>query len=434
VAIDLLGRSDGVFVYTTRGWLRLELGGSAHAPVDHAEVFARERAWAPSAELSERLVRATERGFTRVFAESRECNPGERPATHDPAWVGATAEVAPPLAPVDERTPELTAVPAGRSAPLGAGAAQSHGRTGDGAAVLAVSHRGREALFARGEDDDGSFTLSEVRASQPGDRPIVATRRGVLVARASRAFFMGPLEWLGVTGSRTITPPLDLVVTSAFGFARRDGGAVVSVDLSRRSVGVTTGPLHTPYEDAVTLRWLIELSPVGEVRRGRFTVPEDVSGVFVGIGERDARVGFVTARRDDANEMTFHSIEGADEPFGRWDVATVPAPCAPSSPRSVRLHTFRGFGAVDAFPHRITVTVGGHEMEFLRPAHAVYGLAETSPEAPTCLRSVWGTLDERSVGAVRVNARGGRLVGTYDDGRHVAPLDPVTMHGPGAGP
>lgn len=426
VAIDLIGRPEGVFAYTTRGWERLDLGGAPPARAEHAQVFASERAWAPSAELSQTLVRAASRSFTRVFADSRECNPGERDVTHARTQ-GASFELAPPLAPVDEGTAEMPVVPAGRAAPLGAGAAQSHGRTGDGAAVLAASHGGRDVLFARGEDDDGGFTLSAIRASRPGDRPLVATRRGVLVARAARVF-LGPIEWLSAAGSRAITPPLDLVVTSAVGFARRDGGAVVSVDLSRPSVGVTTGPLHTPYEDAVTLRWLVELSPAGEVRRERFVVPEDVPGVFVGMGERDARVGFVTARRDDANEMTFHPIEGADEPFGRWDVTTVPAPCAPASPRSVRLHTFRGFGATDAFPHRITVTLGGREVDFARPAHAVYGLATTSPDATTCLRSVWGTLQEPTVGTVRVNARGGRLVGTYDDGRHVATLDPVALH------
>lgn len=426
VAIDLLGRSDGVFAYTTRGWHKLDLGGAAPIPVDRAEVFARERGWAPSAELSQRLVHEASRSFTRVFAVSRECNQDTHVET-PPSGASATSEVAPPLAEVTEGEPEVPVVPAGRAAPLGAGAVQSHGRTGDGAAVLAANHRGRDALFARGEDDDGSFVLNAIGASRPGDRPLVATRRGVLVAREARVF-LGPLEWLGATGSRAIAAPLDLIATAAVGFARRDGGAVVSVDLSRPAVGVTTSPLHTPYEDAVTVRWLIELSPAGEVRHERFLVPDDAPGVFVGLGERDARVGFVTARRDDANEMTFLPIEGPDEPFGRWDVATVPAPCA-SSRASVKLHTFRGFGAIDAFPHRITVTVGGAEVDFARPAHAVYGLSD----AATCLRGVWGTLDN-STGVVRVNARGGRLVGTYDDGRHVAPLDPVTVHAQGTAP
>jgi hypothetical protein len=128
--------------------------------------------------------------------------------------------------------------------------------------------------------------------------------------------------------------------------------------------------------------------------------------------------------------LTFLALDGAEEPYGVWSIANVPAVCGARDAMAARLHLLHGDDEGDGHA-AFSATIGP---QFDGPEYASDRLAtfERGARGATCVRRVWGVrqigdaqdADGSYVddlwGAFRLTARGGRLVAVSDDGRTVA--------------
>jgi len=439
--LGLAGRADGLYVETSEGTRRVE-ADDALTPAELART-----AIAPSLSAVEQVYL---RGYERAPAPSQEC-------AHAPER-GTVNDWSPPhiIAHLPTRRSEgvdWPSAPAGSPSPFGT----LHGRAFADArnvpAVVSITRpddpvAGHPVTLAwRGEDERGPFTM-RVQTRAPVEvsvrarwSVVAASRVGLLCAipvlapgasadDASLELADKALYWFTAEGALLLR--VGLTGASSIGALALDDGGLMLLRRTQR----LAGPAPVP---AVVSA--IAIAPNGSVRAQRSVVDAWLLRDVVGLGERGGRWGIVTAEHATPDALTFLALDGAEEPYGVWSIANVPAVCGARDAMAARLHLFHRDDEGDGHA-AFSATIGP---QFDGPEYAYARLAtlERGARGATCVRRVWGVqqigdaqdADGSYVddlwGAFRLTARGGRLVAVSDDGRTVATF-PMTL-GEGVG-
>lgn len=294
-------------------------------------------------------------------------------------------------------------------------------------------------LAWRGEDERGPFSV-RVATRAPREIPVpaawrlvAATRVGLLVEADAwpegvsfdDANFDGmhttpDLFWFAAAGVRRLHVALD-GARHPVGVALGDGGAVI---LSRDQPG--SGEDYCEHRRTVAtpgLSFALRLDASGAVIARRDVVTGETSQPLVGLGQTGDRWGVVVG---EGASLTLLPLDGGSVPFGAWQPGDAPAVCRAAA--TERLHLLGGLSE-EEYEIGPPVTIGpqGDGPNF---AEARLVTLERSGER-VCVRRIWGVqrLDNLSdegedlgdlYGAARFTARGGRLVGPFDDGRRIA--------------
>lgn len=434
--LDLSG-DDGTLTVTTSAGRRVlrDDGSLADAPeaVPSAE---------PSCRRLEALGPATlalfGRGYTRVAAARAECVSPPAMARWEMARIVALL----PRGGEDEMP--SWSVPRGRPAPLGTLRSRAFMNTSGVPAVVSATRPDAPApghpitLAWRGEDDRGPFSV-RVATAAPREIPtsaawrlVAATRAGLVVEVAALPDGAVPnddtdatglttnLFWFAAAGVRRLHVGLD-GERHPVGVALGDGGAVL---LSRDQPA--SGKDHCERRRVVAppgRSFALRLDAGGAVVARRDVVTGETFQPLVGLGQVGDRWGVVLG---DGASLTLLPLDGGSVPFGAWQAGDMPAVCRAGA--AERLHLLGGLSE-DEYEVGLPVTIGpqGDGPNF---AEARLVTLERSGER-VCVRRIWGVqrLDNLSdkgedlgdlYGAARFTARGGRLVGPFDDGRRIA--------------
>jgi hypothetical protein len=436
--LAVIGREGGLYVDTTEG-TRLLDARDALTPAALAD-----DPW--MLPLMRGVESVYERGYARAPAPIERCAHAPEPATVN-AWNSPHL-----IAYLPTRRTEgmaLPSAPRGAPSPFGTLRGRAFADTRNVPAVVSITRPDDPAvghpvaLAWRGEDERGAFTV-RVQTRAPVEVPVrahwavvAATRVGLLCAipalapgataddntpaASDRALF-----WFTAAGVRRLSVGLT-AASSISALALDDGGLMLLGRTERPSRPFAPGP-------AVVLA--IALAPDGSVRAQRSVVDASMLRWVVGLGERGGRWGIVTAEHATPDALTFLALDGADEPYGAWAFAMVPAVCGARDATAPRLHLFHRDDEGNEHGE-LSATLGP---QFDGPEYAYARLAtfERGARGATCVRRVWGVrqigdaqdADGSYVddlwGAFRLTARGGRLVAVSDDAHTVATF-PMTL-------
>jgi hypothetical protein len=382
-----------------------------------------------------------ERGYTRVDAARAEC---VTPPTEPASWEPPTVVVHLPRAGGPDQM-ESWVTPRGRPAPLGPPRTLTVVNTVGVPALVSATRPGDPStghpmtLAWRGEDERGAFSV-RISITAPREIPVTAswrlvaaTRAGLLVEAAAVADGTTPnadidltqcppdLFWFSAAGERRlhVTPAGD---EHPVGLALPDGGAVVLWrDEPRVHEDSCEGAtVAAPPGESVVLH--LDASGGVVARRNVFT--SGARRPLIGLGQSGERWGAVVA---DGAALTLLPLDGGSVPFGAWSLGDTARACGATV--GDRLHLLGGM--TDEHDDDLAVTIGpqGDGPNFAEPRLLTLERAGGG----ACVRRVWGvqrlydTADEDTgedpgerFGAVRFTARGGRLVGPFDDGRRIA--------------
>jgi len=436
--LDLSGE-DGTLTVTTRDGRRAlrDDGSLADAPpAPPAEPTCRRlEALGPA------TVALFSRGYTRVVAARAEC---VSPPT-EARWEMARIVAHLPRAGGEDQMP-MWSVPRGRPAPLGTPRSRAFMNAGGVPAVVSATRPDAPApghpitLAWRGEDDRGPFSV-RVATRAPREVPVsaawrlvAATRAGLLVEVAALpdgaiptdetdpAGFLRDLFWFSAAGVRRLHVALD--GEHPVGVALGDGGAVL---LSRDQPRSGTDDCERRLIVAPRGRsFALRVDAGGGVVARRDVVTSETFQPLVGLGQVGERWGVVVGA---GASLTLLPLDGGGIPFGAWQAGDTLAVCRAAA--TERLHLLGGLSEEEYEVGGLPVTIGpqGDGPDF---ADARLVTLERSGQR-VCVRRIWGVqhLDDVITdaegegysdlfGAARFTARGGRLVGPFDDGRRIA--------------
>lgn len=305
------------------------------------------------------------------------------------------------------------------------------------------------SLAWRGEDELGAFaSRSRVRTPDGlifgGQWTVAAaTRRGLLFelsARVSGATnadsedYVDDLFWFSSNAVLRTRVHLSGAGYIAGSVALSDGGAMV---LGRLEVGRSRrcdGPLG---EVNTSVAYALHLGPDGSERARRTAVDDPASRDVVGLGELDGRWGLVVAERAEPERLALLPLGGGEVPLGRWSFEGVPSPCGARAVGAARLHLLEAAAETSNTLSGVHVGTRPEGYDFADARDVSF---EHVGER-VCVRRVWASHlagsyevdfeDVRDVrAAVRFDARGDHMAGTFDDGERVASLRATVVAAP----
>jgi hypothetical protein len=431
----LEGHDDGLFVETTAGMRRL---GDDDALTPTAHAHAPDTAYGHASLDTSPLVA---RGYDRVASPEG--------ALLTPHVVGDefpwrpqrfTVRLPERVAPHDLRA---TVRPRGVASPFGTMRSRSVVRASDHPAIVSVTGAQAPApsmtVAWRGEDARGPFSARLALRSTDALpealdwETVTATRSALLVRSAvadplAGAHDPGPrstaLYWLSSSGAQRLDFGLSSV-SEAEGLALDDGGAVLVVHANHR---FDVGGLPIARPMVPNTACVVVLAPDGSVRAQRCEAFRWFERRVAGLGERNNTWGLVMDDTATSHGLTFVALDGTRSAFGAWNEGSVSV-CDAPSPDTQRLHLLlgdpRGFLG-DGMPTGIRVSEASPDTDRFAYVRVVT-FEHTAQGGSTCVRRVWGTRwlgntddDRTRWAALRLTARDGRLVGTWDDGQSIA--------------
>ncbi len=435
--VDVVGTAEGLFVDTSDGRRRIDVQ-DALSPAESAD---RHEALLSPIPLSTDVYA---RGYDRVAAPQRPrcAQRGDEPD----GWQGPGFVAHLPMR-EDRYGVQDLALPRGAPAPFGTPRGRGFASNEMVPAVVSVARPDNPSpghpvtLSWRGEDERGAFTM-RVSTTAPREIPVEApwkvvavTRAGLLCAIDLRAASDYPMAmahyWFSAAGARRVSLPFP---SDAYldGVALPDGGVVL---LAHTQLGPWRPPRFNA-RAAKSVACAARLSPDGVVSDRRCAVDSADVRDILGLGQDGDRWGLVTAERASPEALTFRALDGATTPFGEWTFSDTPAVCSDEviATRLVLFGTAAERDEIPPFSIRIGPQFDGPDF-----AQARLVTVERSPRGGSaCVRRVWCTerLEEIDLGdggyvdglwaTFRLNARGGRLVGTRDDAQRIATV-PVTL-------
>ncbi|MFO0649377.1 MAG: hypothetical protein U0326_24255 [Polyangiales bacterium] len=435
--VDVVGTAEGLFVDTSDGRRRID-ERDALTPTQSASEH--EALLSPTPMPMNHFAR----GYERVAApqKPRCAQRAEAPE----GWQGPGFVAHLPMR-EDRYGVQDLALPRGTPAPFGTARGRGFASNEMVPAVVSIVRPDNPSpghpvtLAWRGEDERGAFTM-RVSTTAPREIPVGApwkviavTRAGLLCAIDLRSESDYPMAmghyWFSAAGARRVTLPFprDAYVD---GVALPDGGVAL---LARAQLD----PWHPPRFNtraAKSVACAARLSSEGAVSDRRCAVDSADVREIIGLGQDGDRWGLVTAERASPEALTLRALDGATAPFGEWTFSETPAICG-DAVISTRLYLFGSAAERDEIPP-FSIQIGP-QMDGPAFAQPRLVTVERSPRGGSaCLRRVWCTerLEEIDLGdgeyvddlwaAFRLNARGGRLVGTRDDAQRIATV-PVTL-------
>lgn len=435
--VDVVGTAEGLFVDTSDGRRRID----EHDALTPTQAGSEHEALSSPVSMP---MNHFALGYERVSApEKRRC---AQRAEAPEGWQGPGFVAHLPMR-EDRYGVQDLALPRGAPAPFGTARGRGFASNEMVPAVVSIVRPDNPSpghpvtLAWRGEDERGSFSV-RVSTTAPREIPVDApwkviavTRAGLLCAIDLRRESDYPMAmghyWFTTAGARRVTLPF---ARDAYldGVALPDGGVVLLAHTQ-------LDPWHPPRFNtraAKVVACAARLSPDGAVSARRCAVDSADVRDILGLGQDGDRWGLVTAERASPGTLTFRALDGATAPFGEWTFSETPAVCG-DAVIPTRLYLFGTAAERDEIPP-FSIQIGPQMdgPEFAQPRLVT---VERSPRGGSaCLRRVWCTerLEEIDLGdgeyvddlwgAFRLNARGGRLVGTRDDAQRIATV-PVTL-------
>lgn len=432
----LEGRDDGLFVETSAGMRRL---GDDDALTPAAHGHAPD---APTVQTALPPALLLARAYDRVA--SPEGAPLTPYATGDFPWrpQGFAVRLPERVSPHDVHE---TVLPRGVASPFGTTRSRCVANAGYFPAVVSVTgadapSTARPMTVAwRGEDARGPFssrlTLRPTDAVPEATHweTVTATRSALLVKTSvedplAREGDLGAraiaLDWLSPSGARRLELGLSSV-SEAEGLPLDDGGAVLLVHANHAML-YSDGP-HPARPLIANTACVVVLAPDGRVRARRCEAFHWLERRVVGLGERNQSWGLVMDDTAAARGLTFVALDGTRSPFGAWNDGSV-AVCDAPSENTQRLHLMLGDPTGFLGDAMSTAIQVGEQPDRDRFAYLrVVTFEHAAQGGPTCVRRVWSTRwlgntdDQRARwAALRLAARDGHLVGTFDDGQTIA--------------
>ncbi len=435
--VDVAGTAEGLFVDTSDGRRRID---------EHDALTPAQRANEHEALLSPMPISTNvfARGYDRVAPpQRRRC---AQRADEPDGWQGPGFVAHLPMR-EDRYGSQDLALPRGAPAPFGTPRGRGFASNEMVPAVVSIARPDNPSpghpvtLSWRGEDERGAFNL-RISTTAPREIPVEApwkviavTRAGLLCAIDLRTESDYPMAmahyWFSAAGARRVSLPFP---RDAYldGVSLPDGGVVL---LAHTQLD-PWHPRRFNTRTAKSVACAARLSPDGAVSDRRCAVDSADVRDIIGLGQDGDRWGLVTAERATPEALTFRALDGATTPFGEWTFSDTPAVCG-DEVIATRLVLFGTAAERDEIPP-FSIQIGP-QMDGPAFAQPRLVTVERSPRGGSaCLRRVWCTerLEEIDLGngeyvddlwaAFRLNARGGRLTGTLDDGRRIATV-PVTL-------
>jgi len=454
--VMVAGSADGFTVTTDRGARRVDEEALALVP---AGPPAAEAPCPPDRRV-EALASLYERGYERAPSPTPEETCARQTARRRNGWTPLAFDVA--LRGVHHRSSDDADYAPWRfdrttAAPFGDPRARVFVDTALAPVVMRAmarwSHRYAGGLQWRGHDAAGQFRGAATVRTPPKSPPetpwrlLAATRRGALVrldalppgARfspdgASPEVTSAALFWATPTGLRRV--PFDPARSlEMVGAVPDDRGGVVAFGLEALELWEHCVPNSHVWRKE--LLHALHIGPDGALLGARVVVDQAAVRTVVGVGQRGDRWGLVVAERETPGALHLLPFEGGVADFGLWALEATPRVCDVAAGEVARLHVL--FDADSDGSAGVFVGVRAENAQEPMALTRVVTLERAGESA--CVRRVTGVQQVEDIelspenfrsahGALHLDANGGRLVGTYDDGRRVAPLSATLAPAP----